>query len=69
MAATPDRSQYPVMKRRLHDPEPNPYAHLSAEECVDMMWELARNAWAFMGAEPVEPRSHRHVVRFGRGHP
>jgi hypothetical protein len=61
-----DRSHYPVVKRRLHDPEPNPYALLTPEERVDMMWQLAIDAYLFMGVEPAEPGAHRHVVRFGR---
>ena len=38
----------------------------TAEERVGMMWQLALDAWAFMG-EPVEPRLPRHVVRIHRG--
>ncbi len=32
-------------------------------ERVGMMWQLALNAWAFMGGGDVEPRLPRHVVR------
>ena len=30
-----------------------------------MMWQLALDAWAFMG-QPVEPRLPRHLVRIHR---
>jgi hypothetical protein len=34
----------------------------TAEERIAMMWQLAVDAWTFMG-EPVEQRLSRHVVR------
>jgi hypothetical protein len=36
------------------------------EERVAMMWQLALDAWAFMG-EPVEPEFSRHITRVIRG--
>ena len=36
------------------------------EERLNMMWQLALNAWAMKG-EKVEPRLPRHVVRVIRG--
>jgi hypothetical protein len=34
----------------------------TAEQRLDMMWQLALDAWAMKG-EKVEPRLQRHVVR------
>ena len=33
---------------------------------IEMMWQLALDAWAFMGEPVVEPRLPRHVVRIVR---
>jgi hypothetical protein len=66
MSERPDRSQYRLRKRGLHDPEPADEPAPTPEECIAMMEELAMNAWAFMGAEHVEPRLQRHVVRVVR---
>jgi hypothetical protein len=33
---------------------------------IEMMWQLALDAWAFMGEPVVEPRLPRHVVRLVR---
>jgi hypothetical protein len=35
----------------------------TADERVGMMWQLALDAWAFMGEPVVEPRLPRHIVR------
>jgi hypothetical protein len=40
-------------------------AGTSVEERFAMMWQLALDAWAFMG-QPVEPRLPRHIVRIHR---
>ena len=63
MSERPDRSRYPVRKLGLHDPEPVDASRPTPEQCIDMMWDLAQNAWAFMGAESAEPGLHRHIVR------
>jgi hypothetical protein len=63
MGERPDRSQYPVRKLGLHDAEPDDAPRPTPEQCIDMMWDLAQNAWAFMGAERLEPGRHRHIVR------
>ncbi|HET6765399.1 MAG TPA: hypothetical protein VFH27_17055 [Longimicrobiaceae bacterium] len=60
-----DRSHYPVVLGRLHDPEPVPAVQPSPAECVGMMWELAMNAWAFMGVKP-DARMRRDVVHIYR---
>jgi hypothetical protein len=36
------------------------------EQRMDMMWQLAVDAWTFKG-EPIEQRLSRHVVRVIRG--
>jgi hypothetical protein len=61
-----DRATWPVVKGRLGDPEPNPYANLTPEERVGMMWELTRTAWAFMGHPDIQPSLHKHITRSGR---
>jgi hypothetical protein len=38
----------------------------TVEERLEMMWQLALDAWAMKG-EKVEPRLPRHVVRVIRG--
>lgn len=38
-------------------------AGLTAAERIAMMWQLALDAWAFMGEPVVESRLPRHVVR------
>lgn len=65
MTNSPDRSHYVVRKRRLGDPEPRESAG-TPEECIAMMWELARNTWAFMGHADAEPRLQRHLIRVVR---
>ena len=67
MSGRPDRSQYPVHKTTLREGSTSPdVPRPTPEECIGMMWELAMNAWAFMGHEHVEPRLQRHVLRVGR---
>lgn len=42
-------------------------ADLTVEQRLEMMWQLALDAWAFTGATPdAEPRLQRHVVRVYR---
>ena len=38
---------------------------MTVEERFAIMWQLALDAWAFMG-QPVEPRLPRHLVRIHR---
>jgi len=35
-------------------------------ERIEMMWQLALDAWAFKGEPVLEPRLPRHVVRLIR---
>ena len=55
------RATWPVVVRRLHDPEEYPV--LSAKEALEMMWPLACDAWAMMGEPVDESRLRRDVVR------
>ncbi len=42
-------------------------AHLTVEQRLEMMWQLALDAWAFMGeTRNAESRLQRHVVRVYR---
>ena len=38
----------------------------TAAERLDMMWQLAQDAWAFKGEKLAEPRLPRHLVRLLR---
>ena len=58
--------QIPTRKARIDDPEP-PLSALTPQQRVEMMWQLALDAWAFKGDPVVEPRLPRHVVRIIRG--
>lgn len=42
-----DRSKMPIQKFNLHDRPRR--VRPSPEECLGMMWQLADDAWAFMG--------------------
>jgi hypothetical protein len=41
-------------------------SHTTPAERIEMMWQLALDAWAFMGEPVVEQRLPRHVVRVVR---
>jgi hypothetical protein len=58
-----DRFSYPVVRVGRGEREPAGAPRPSAEECIDMVWELTMNACAFMGHGDVDPRLQRHVVR------
>ena len=60
------RERWPIVKGRLGDREPNPYAHLTPEECMGLVWELTRTAWAAMGHTNIDPTLRRDVVRVVR---
>jgi hypothetical protein len=59
-----DRSHWPVRKMTLAEARDfdDDLMHLTADERVAMMWQLALNGWALKG-EPVEPRLPRDVER------
>lgn len=55
----------------LRDPGQNQSAdegadQTTAAERVEMMWQLALDAWAFMGEPVVEQRLPRHIVHIDR---
>jgi hypothetical protein len=41
--------------------------HLSLEERLRMMWQLAVDAWAMKGERVSEQEFHRHIERVIRG--
>ena len=47
MTERSDRSKMPIRKFNLHDRPKR--ERQSPEECLGMMWQLADDAWAFMG--------------------
>ncbi len=58
------RREVTIRIRRLADEgQDNDYANLSATDCIGLMWQLALDAWAFMGEPVAEPGLPRHVVR------
>lgn len=61
-----DRQNLTTRKARLGDPDPQ-WPALAPEQRLEMMWQLAVDAWAFRGEPVVEPRLPRHVVRVIRG--
>ena len=46
--------------------EDNELPGTTAEERIDMMWQLAKDAWEFMGESVGERQFQRHVVRIIR---
>ena len=69
-----NRSQDPSMKRDqvritslAAQGEDNDYAHLTPGERIGLMWQLAVDAWAFLGEDVAESRFQRHVERVIRG--
>jgi hypothetical protein len=61
------RAGYPVRKTTLrgqdHDRD---MENTTAAERLGMMWQLALDAWAFMGESLAESRLPRHIVRIRR---
>ena len=61
------RAAIPVRISRLSEQgEEADLDNTTVEERLRMMWQLALDAWAFMG-EPVEAELQGHVVRILRG--
>jgi hypothetical protein len=53
-----------VRVSRLGEPDADTdLAGTTAAERVEMMWQLAQDAWAFMGEPIAEPGLSRHIVR------
>jgi hypothetical protein len=64
-----DRSRWPVRKGRLCDlevDEPDLSTTTTAEERMAIMWQLAKDAWAFRGEPNCEPGLSRHSGRIIR---
>ena len=57
-----DRSTIRVVK--LHDQDIDcDLADTTPADRIGMMWQLALDAWAFMGEPIAEPGLQRHIVR------
>jgi hypothetical protein len=61
-----DRRRRIVIKP-LHEKERAEPMHTTPSERLEMMWQLALDAWAFKGGPPAEQRLPRHVVNVVRG--
>jgi len=61
-----ERASWPVHTGEPGERQPNPYADLTAEERVGMMWELTRTAWAFMGHPDLDPTLQKQITRVVR---
>lgn len=62
------RRNVTVRVRRLHDPDEHAeIAAMTPAERIELMWQLAVDAWAFKGEPVGESRLPRHVVRVVRG--
>ena len=60
-----DRSRVRIVG--LHDCEPDTDLEgTTAADRIGMMWQLALDAWAFMGEPVAEPGLQRHIVRILR---
>jgi hypothetical protein len=52
-----------IRKSSLHKPaDRDDLKDKSPQQLLDMMWQLALNAWAFKGNLNAEPRLQRHIV-------
>ncbi len=52
-----------VRKTTLHDSDSNDdLKDKSPEQLIDMMWQLALDAWSFKENLNAEPRLQRHVI-------
>jgi hypothetical protein len=60
-----ERARWPVRKGEAGDRETDPYAHLTAEERVGMIWDITKTTWAFMGYPDVDTTLQRHIARAG----
>ena len=61
------RANYPIRKTTLAEQDLDPELdEMSAAERMEMMWQLAQDAWAFMEKPVGESRLPRHIVRVYR---
>ena len=62
------RRDVTVRIRHLHDQDDHPeIAAMTPAERIELMWQLAVDAWAFKGEPVGESRLSRHLVRVIRG--
>ncbi len=61
-------SRNQITIRRVDDPDPDGvHVQGTVAERLGMMWQLARDAWAFSGrAADAESRLQRHLIRIHR---
>ena len=57
------RTQAALIKNSKED---DGFVRMTPAECVSFMWELTAEVWSLKGAEYVEQRLPRHVVRLAR---
>jgi hypothetical protein len=58
------RDQMPTRLSTLQDQHDAAYyAQLTPAERIDMMWQLALDAWAFKGEPVTDHRVQKHIVR------
>jgi len=60
------QSRSVVRKRRLADQDSLDEVAGTPEECLNMMWQLTVDAWAFMGVDVAESEFQRHIVHIRR---
>ncbi len=57
-----DRSSWPTKLLRAGEPE-EPATADTPEARIEMMWQLALDAWAMKGEPVTDERMPRHIVR------
>ncbi len=63
-----NRSDRTIRKTKLSDQgNDDDLLETTAEQRIEMMWQLTLDAWAFLGEPVLEPRLPRHVARVVRG--
>ncbi len=60
------QSRSVVVKRTLADEARADEVAGTPEECLNMMWQLTVDAWAFMGVDVAESEFQRHIVHIRR---
>lgn len=66
-AQQPDRSDWPTRLIPLSEErKDDDVLAVTPGERMEMMWQLAVNAWAFMGEDVSGSRFQQHVVRVER---
>src|SRR5690606_35679092 len=60
------QSRSVVIKRTLADEAGVEEATGTPEECLNMMWQLTVDAWAFMGVDVAESEFQKNVIQIRR---